>query len=265
MYDTGSGESWSMSAAAFWAGRAAGLAGDRQEAVKWFARAAPAKTTFYGMLAARALNANNPKDYDPAAWPIPRWKPQSGFTVDPALIYAIARQESRFDPQAESDSGAIGLMQLMPETAKALNAKKNTPDKNGIEDVLYNPEANLELGQRYVRDLLTHADIGGNLITMAVAYNGGPGNLARWRRGVKAEGDPLLFLETLPAGETRGFIEQVLTNYWIYRVRLGESTESLSDLTIGKWPRYKAPAPQAVKPTILASLQPISYSSVGNY
>ncbi len=250
MYAAAEGDKWSSSAAAFWTGRASAKAGDSVQARAWFAKAAPAKTTFYGMMAARALNANDPKDYDPASWPIPRWKPQGGFTVDRALIYAIARQESRFDPKAESDSGAIGLMQLMPETAKAVSTYKD-----GVEEALYNPETNLELGQRYVHALLTHADIGGNLITMAVAYNGGPGNLARWRKAMKTENDPLLFLETLPAGETRGFIEQVLTNYWIYRIRLGESTESLSDLSAGKWPRYKAPNAQ---PIVVALFQTAS-------
>jgi soluble lytic murein transglycosylase-like protein len=183
---------------------------------------------------------------DGSAYPIPHWKPKSGYSIDPALVYAIMRQESRFDPQAESGSGAIGLMQLMPQTASQLTRRED------VEEALREPETNLELGQRYVQALLADGEVDNNLMLMAVAYNGGPGNLARWKQGMKTD-DPLLFMETLPAGETRGFIEQVLTNYWIYRLRLGEDTNSLTELAAGKWPHYQPPA-AAQKPTVVASL-----------
>ena len=182
------------------------------------------------------------------AYPIPRWKPHNGFSLDPALVYAIMRQESRFDPEAESGSGAIGLMQLMPQTARQLTHREN------VEAALREPETNLELGQRYVQTLLADGEIDNNLVLLAVAYNGGPGNLARWRQEM-TEDDPLLFMETLPAGETRGFIEQVLTNYWIYRLRLGEDTGSLTELASGKWPHYQAPGGGSpAKPTVVAAL-----------
>jgi soluble lytic murein transglycosylase-like protein len=184
-----------------------------------------------------------------SAYPIPRWKPKNGFSLDPALVYAIMRQESRFDPQAESGSGAIGLMQLMPQTASTLTRREN------VEAALREPETNIEIGQHYVQNLLADSEIDNNLVLMAVAYNGGPGNLARWKQGLKASpggDDPLLFMETLPAGETRAFIEQVLTNYWVYRLRLGEDTDSLTELAAGKWPHYQGS--KGPKGTVVASL-----------
>ena len=73
---------------------------------------------------------------------------------------------------------------------------------------------------------------------MAAAYNGGPGNLAKWQNHVGADIDPLLFIESLPSRETRLFIERVLANFWIYRQRLGQETPSLDQVAAGTWPRY---------------------------
>jgi soluble lytic murein transglycosylase-like protein len=179
------------------------------------------------------------RQYDSGPYPIPRWQPHGGYSVDPSLIHAIMRQESRFDPSAESDAGALGLMQIMPQTASEMSQRKLN-----WEDALFDPETNLDIGQRYVSTLLSSAKVSGNLIMLAAAYNGGPGNLTRWRDN--GDEDPLTFLETLPAGETRGFVEQVLTNYWIYRLQAGEDTKSLNDLAHGKWPMYEAPSNQTM-------------------
>lgn len=75
---------------------------------------------------------------------------------------------------------------------------------------------------------------------MAAAWNGGPGNLNKWRRRVDDLDDSLFFIESLPARETRIFIERVLTNLWIYRNRLGQETPSLDAVASGAWPRYNA-------------------------
>ena len=80
----------------------------------------------------------------------------------------------------------------------------------------------------------------GNLFMLAVAYNGGPGNLRKWVRELTSNTDPLFFIESIPAGETRDFIEGVLTNLWIYRHRLGQDTPSLDAAAAGKWPVYEA-------------------------
>jgi soluble lytic murein transglycosylase len=170
-----------------------------------------------------------PADDAVANFPIPRWQPRGGFRVDPALVYAVARQESRFDPMAQSSAGAVGLMQIMPSTANAM-APKGNPS-------LLDPSTNLDIGQRFIRTLMRDPNIGENLLLLAVAYNRGPGNPSQLRRMLDHD-DPLLAVESIPKDETRTFIEHVLANYWVYRARLGGDTSSLSDLADGRWPLY---------------------------
>ena len=75
---------------------------------------------------------------------------------------------------------------------------------------------------------------------MAAAWNGGPGNLNKWRRNTDDLNDPLFFIESLPSRETRIFIERVLSNLWIYRNRLGQHAPSLDAIAEGRWPVYTA-------------------------
>lgn len=176
---------------------------------------------------------------DAAFYPLPPWEPSGGYSVDRALIYAFVRQESAFDPEAASGDGARGLMQLMPATASYV-AGDSSLRRAGGRDRLFDPGLNLALGQRYLTELLSYPSVGGDLFRLAVAYNGGPGNLAKWDAQVAAGDDPLLFIEKLPSLETRLFIERVLANLWIYRARLGQEAPSLTDLAAGAWPRYHA-------------------------
>ena len=183
------------------------------------------------------LNPNG-GGFDGAAYPLPSWQPSDGFKVDRALIYALVRQESRFNPNAKSGAGARGLMQLMPGTASFV-ARDRTFRWNK-RSKLFEPELNLKLGQKYINMLLTDEKIQGDLFLMAAAWNGGPGNLNKWRRRVDDLNDSLFFIESLPSRETRIFIERVLTNLWIYRHRLGQPTPSLDAVASGAWPRYNA-------------------------
>lgn len=176
--------------------------------------------------------------FDGAAYPLPSWEPADGFKVDRALIYALVRQESRFNPNAKSGVGARGLMQLMPGTASFV-ARDRTFRWNK-RSKLFEPELNLKLGQRYISILLKNGKINGDLFLMAAAWNGGPGNLNKWRRNIDDLGDPLFFIESLPSRETRIFIERVLTNLWIYRHRLDQPTPSLDAVASGVWPSYRA-------------------------
>jgi soluble lytic murein transglycosylase len=176
--------------------------------------------------------------YDGAAYPLPKWTPKDGFRVDRALIYALIRQESRFNPKAKSWAGAHGLMQLMPRTASFVARDRRY--RWSKKRRLFEPETNLSLGQKYIEILLEDGKIDGGLFLMAAAWNGGPGNLAKWRRKVNDMGDPLFFIESLPSRETRVFIERVFTNLWIYRNRLGQPTPSLDAVAAGKWPAYVA-------------------------
>ncbi|MGE4221286.1 MAG: lytic transglycosylase domain-containing protein [Alphaproteobacteria bacterium] len=172
---------------------------------------------------------------DAALYPIPDWRPVNGFSVDRALIYALVRQESAFKPNAKSRSGASGLMQLMPQTARFIGGHVLAREGSGA---IFDPAVNTELGQRYVRHLLGDGDIGGNLFFAIAAYNGGPGNLKKWRIKTDYQDDPLLFIESLPVRETREFVEQVLTNLWIYRHRLNQPMPSLDAVAAGEWPLY---------------------------
>jgi soluble lytic murein transglycosylase-like protein len=110
--------------------------------------------------------------------------------------------------------------------------------KSGRE--LYRPEVNMDLGQRYLAYLLEHGRVRGDLFRLLAAYNGGPGNLGKWLRQIDDQGDPLLFIESLPSHETRVFIERVLSNMWIYRARLGQAAPSLDAIAAGDWPGYAA-------------------------
>ncbi len=166
---------------------------------------------------------------DADLYPVPHWQPPGGFTVDRALLFALARQESAFNPEAESPAGAGGLLQIMPGTAKALGYRTRA---------LHDPAANLAMGQTYLKRLLADPLVGGDLIMMTVAYNAGPGTLVKWRAADTTD-DALLFIESLPNQETRSFVERVMANIWIYQQRLGQSTPTLDMVASGAWPRYQ--------------------------
>ncbi len=171
-------------------------------------------------------------------YPLPSYEPEDGYVLDRALVYAFARQESKFDTGATSRVGARGLMQLMPQTARYITGDRSLGRSD--ENKLYDPSYNMAVGQLYINRLMTRYGAGTNLFMLAVAYNGGPGNLRRWMEDVEFHDDPLLFIESIPAPETRGFIEQVLTNLWVYRTRLGEEAPSLDMVAEGSWPQYQS-------------------------
>ncbi len=197
----------------------------------------------YRLAAARAADAEEAEAVDVvggltnALYPVPSWKPEDGWRLDRALIFAFMRQESAFNPTARSYAGAHGLMQVLPSTAAFIANDRRYRRWAGRQDLL-SPEINIAIGQKYLEHLLEMDDIDGNLFFAAVAYNGGPGNLRRWRRRSDFGDDPLLFIETIPARETRIYVERVLTNFWIYRNRLGQPTPSLDMVAGGQWPRY---------------------------
>ena len=174
-----------------------------------------------------------------ALYPLPNWEPREGYRVDRALIFAFIRQESAFNVRAKSYAGARGLMQLMPATAGFIARKRFRGSKR---NQLYDPALNISLGQKYIEHLLENDHIDGDLLMVAAAYNGGPGNLRKWQKRARkgAYTDALMFIESIPARETRIFIERVLSNLWMYRERLGEPAPSLDALAAGKRPTYVA-------------------------
>ena len=159
--------------------------------------------------------------------------------MDRALIYAFMRQESRFSQRAKSHAGARGLMQLMPGTAGFMTGKRF---RGARRNELYDPELNISIAQRYIRYLIRNDVVKGSVLMLAAAYNGGPGNLNKWRRRAarRKATDPLIFIETIPARETRNYVERVLANLWIYRSRLGQDTPTLDRLAAGQVPIYKS-------------------------
>lgn len=173
--------------------------------------------------------------YDTALYPTGPWEPTSGYQIDPALIHAIMRQESRFDPYAGNASGATGLMQIMPSTASYITGKNY---EGADRHKLLSPQVNLDIGQLYIKRMVNNRLVGGDIIKLLIAYNAGPGNLLKWQREIGEGVDPLLFIEMIPVGETRGYVEHVLSNYWIYRLRDNKRTESLDVLAQGQWPSY---------------------------
>ena len=181
------------------------------------------------------LSVSGPLNEQASKYPVPNWKPQNGWQIDKALVYAYVRQESCFNPNAVSPMGARGLMQLMPQTAKEIARKTNVSYSSAK---LKEPNYNLMLGQSYLQSLLNNSMIEGNLILTAVAYNAGPGNLEKWKKRMNYNKDPLLFIESIPSKETRGFVERIMVNFWIYKSLLGSSLNTLDDVISGKWPIY---------------------------
>ncbi len=190
------------------------------------------------MRLAQSLGASDGSYHLGALFPLPNWQPANGYTVDRALVYSIMRAESGFDPSAESEAGARGLMQLMPATARYL-ARRSALETPGHDD-LFEPETSILFGQAYLEHLLQWSPIGDNLIYLAVAYNAGPARIARWREELQIDDDPLLFLESIPLREPRVYVKNVLTNLWIYRARLGQPQPSLEALARNQWPSYRA-------------------------
>ena len=186
-------------------------------------------------LAAASQSADGrPRDF--ARYPLPRLQPPGGFRMDPALLYAIALQESRFDAGAVSPAGARGLMQIMPATASHITGDPSF--REGAAQRLSEPGLSLDLGQRYVHHLARLDGVGGNLIRVLAAYNAGPGNLLKWLPAHGHRDDPFLFIEAIPLDETRHYVQQVLAYSWIYASRLGLPSRSLDQIAAGEFPRF---------------------------
>lgn len=185
---------------------------------------------------ATAAQLEDGRARDGARYPLPVLLPNGGFRMDPSLLYALALQESRFDPSAVSRAGARGILQLMPATASYV-ANDPSLRGEGVER-LHDPGLSLELGQRYVHYLARHDAVRGDLIRLLAAYNAGPGNLNRWLPAAQRRADPLLFIESIPVHETRSFVTRVLTFSWIYAHRLGLPTPSLDQIAGGGFPNF---------------------------
>ncbi len=186
----------------------------------------------------------NDRGFDSARYPIPMWQPEGGFTIDPALMFALMRQESGFRASAVSHAGAMGLMQLMPQTASFIRKKAGVEIEEGSAA---EPVINVTLGQNYVQHLLDNKLVEGNLFYLLTAYNAGAGRLQDWKKSLGHKDDPLLFVESIPYPETRYYVMQVMANYWIYSELIGSSNSSLYALLHNQWPSYNDGTPLAAR------------------
>ena len=182
------------------------------------------------------LQAADGRPREATRFHVPRLRPEGGFRIDPALVYALARTESNFDTALVSAAGARGIMQIMPETAAFITGVGTATEQ--VSRRLHDPEVNVDLGQRYVAYLARLPGVDADLIRMLAGYNAGPANLAKWGPGIRDLGDPLLFIESIPIDETRAFVPRVLTYSWIFADRLRLPTPSLDQLARGEWPHF---------------------------
>lgn len=170
-----------------------------------------------------------------ARYPLPNWEPTGGWRVTPSLIYAHTLQESNFRIDVISPAGARGLMQVRPGTAQDLARARGAFFTASDLD---RPAINLEYGQSYLEKLRDLPTTGGLLPKVIAAYNAGPSPVARWNSEIRDNGDPLLFIESIPFWETRGYVAIILRNYWIYEMRENKASGSLKGLAQYMWPRF---------------------------
>ena len=183
-----------------------------------------------------AHNAPRGKSVNIAArYPSPDWKPLKGWRVDPSLVFAHALQESNFRTEVVSPAGAQGLMQVRPGTAGDIARSRGEPfDRAQLND----PAHNMEFGQSYLEYLRDYSGTGGLLPKVIAAYNAGPAPIAEWNTRAMDKGDPLLYIESIPYWETRGYVPIILRNYWIYEQKAGKLGSSRQALAQGLWPRF---------------------------
>ncbi|MGV3278709.1 transglycosylase SLT domain-containing protein [Rickettsiales bacterium LUAb2] len=165
--------------------------------------------------------------------------------VDPLLVMAVIRRESSFNSRAKSSVGAIGLMQLMPSTAKMLVQNISYNSDYTIKSMLMNPNFNVNLGQKYLKMLLNSSNANNNLIYSLAGWNGGLLNVAKWRKEkFRHQEDPLFFIESIPFFETKNFVTRVINDYWIYQITIGVKPVTAMDIINIQNPIYQDPSDQ---------------------
>lgn len=183
-----------------------------------------------------AQNAPYGTSSDPSLrFPIAYWQPVGGWQVDPALAFAHALQESNFRAAAVSPANARGLMQIMPGTARDHSGRLSL---GATYEDLNDPQVNLAYGQRHLEMLRDSPATGGALPKIMAAYNAGLTPVGRWNSEINDQNDPLLWMESIPYWETRGYVAIVMRNYWMYERAAGVPSPSRRALAEGKWPEF---------------------------
>ncbi|MGB1548214.1 MAG: lytic transglycosylase domain-containing protein [Alphaproteobacteria bacterium] len=145
--------------------------------------------------------------------------PNEGPLPEPALVLAVTRQESAMDKQAVSSAGARGLMQLLPQTARSVSRSLRIRYSKG--KLTNDPDYNLRLGGAYLSGLIKEFD--GSYVLALAAYNAGPSRVRRWVRELghprESGANAIDWIESIPVYETRNYVQRILENLQIYRVR----------------------------------------------
>lgn len=143
-------------------------------------------------------------------------------TAEPALVLGLSRQESEFNPMAESPAGALGAMQLMPATAKEVARQYGL--RYDVYKLKTDPSYNMTLGSAYLSGLVRRFD--GSYILAAAAYNAGPSRVRQWLNIYgdprKPQIDPIDWIEMIPYNETRNYVQRILENTQVYRYQLAK-------------------------------------------
>ncbi len=141
-----------------------------------------------------------------ARYPTPNWAPDSGWRVEKALVYAHTLQESGFRNKVVSPAGAYGLMQIMPAAATDFARERGVSiDRSALTK----PSTNMDIGQRHLERLRDMTGVTGGLLPKVIAaYNAGPKPVGEWNSLVRDNGDPLLYIESIPIGR------RVATSPW---------------------------------------------------
>jgi soluble lytic murein transglycosylase-like protein len=168
-------------------------------------------------------------------FPVAYWQPVGGWQVDPALAFAHALQESNFRANAVSPANARGLMQIMPGTARDHSGRLSLGASYAD---LNDPQVNLAYGQRHLEMLRDSPATGGLLPKIMAAYNAGLTPVGRWNYEINDQNDPLLWMESIPYWETRGYVAIVMRNYWMYERAAGVPSPSRRALAQGRWPEF---------------------------
>lgn len=142
--------------------------------------------------------------------------------LDPAWVFGLMRQESRFVDYARSSAGAMGLMQIMPATARWIANKMGDRKAHAA---VRDPATNIRFGTFYLKSIYDRLD--SSAVLASAGYNAGPGRARRWQASVPLEG--AIYVESIPFSETREYVKKVLTNAVFYSQRLGMPSTRLKD------------------------------------
>ena len=186
-----------------------------------------------------------------AQFPMPHYLLDLHSVMDSSLLLAVARNESGFREVAQSPAGAVGMMQMLPSTARAVERHvgkellqlASSSDSNApIAERLSDPSLSARYGAEYLKLLSRTPAINNNLIHLLVGYNAGIGRVISWKAASGTMADPLLYIESMPYAETRNYVMQVSAQYWTYQLMMDETPTTLRALSQGKWPTVKAGA-----------------------